>query len=84
MLNYLDRGTIASNGVNGAPGDASCKPDETCSHGSGIQYVKLFSIDDHTIFLMNICSPVPTIISSLRVVLGELDTGVSLIFGRSF
>ncbi|KAG0605674.1 hypothetical protein M758_9G078900 [Ceratodon purpureus] len=37
LLNYLDRGTIASNGVNGVPGDAGCKKDETCFHGSGIQ-----------------------------------------------
>lgn len=39
LLNYLDRGTIASNGVNGVPGDAGCLKDETCFHGSGIQYV---------------------------------------------
>ncbi|KAG0562247.1 hypothetical protein KC19_9G130000 [Ceratodon purpureus] len=37
MLNYLDRGTIASNGVNGVPGDAGCLKDDTCFHGSGIQ-----------------------------------------------
>lgn len=37
LLNYLDRGTIASNGVNGVPGDAGCLKDETCFHGSGIQ-----------------------------------------------
>ncbi|KAI7730409.1 hypothetical protein M8C21_025354 [Ambrosia artemisiifolia] len=40
MLNYLDRGVIASNGVNGTP--RVCTPTPTpsvsvCSHGSGIQ-----------------------------------------------
>lgn len=39
LLNYLDRGTIASNGVNGVPGDPGCLKDDTCFHGSGIQYV---------------------------------------------
>lgn len=37
LLNYLDRGTIASNGVNGVPGDPGCLKDDTCFHGSGIQ-----------------------------------------------
>lgn len=37
LLNYLDRGTISSNGVNGVPGDIGCLKDETCLHGSGIQ-----------------------------------------------
>jgi MFS family permease len=37
FLNYLDRGALASNGVNGVPGDTGCKKDETCFHGSGIQ-----------------------------------------------
>ncbi|CAK9865801.1 unnamed protein product [Sphagnum jensenii] len=37
MLNYLDRGVIASNGVNGAPGDPGCLEHEACFSGSGIQ-----------------------------------------------
>jgi len=41
MLNYLDRGVIASNGVNGAPGDPGCLEHEACFSGSGIQYVTL-------------------------------------------
>ncbi|KAJ0970084.1 hypothetical protein J5N97_022961 [Dioscorea zingiberensis] len=35
MLNYLDRGTIASNGVNGSRG--TCKESGICTPGSGIQ-----------------------------------------------
>ncbi|KAH9301498.1 hypothetical protein KI387_013081, partial [Taxus chinensis] len=35
MLNYVDRGTIASNGVNGSL--ATCTEGGTCSGGSGIQ-----------------------------------------------
>ncbi|CAM8926691.1 unnamed protein product [Rhodiola kirilowii] len=35
LLNYVDRGTIASNGVNGER--RSCTEDGTCSSGSGIQ-----------------------------------------------
>jgi hypothetical protein len=34
MLNYVDRGVIASNGVNGSRGSCS---GGTCSSGSGIQ-----------------------------------------------
>ncbi|XP_024537460.1 probable sphingolipid transporter spinster homolog 2 isoform X1 [Selaginella moellendorffii] len=37
LLNYVDRGVIASNGVNGAPGNYTCRANEACSHGSGIQ-----------------------------------------------
>ncbi|KAJ7569220.1 hypothetical protein O6H91_01G067500 [Diphasiastrum complanatum] len=37
MLNYVDRGVIASNGVNGAPGNYTCEVPETCAHGTGIQ-----------------------------------------------
>ncbi|VFQ68412.1 unnamed protein product [Cuscuta campestris] len=35
LLNYVDRGVIASNGVNGSPG--SCTEDGICSSGTGIQ-----------------------------------------------
>ncbi|KAL0387101.1 UNVERIFIED_CONTAM: putative sphingolipid transporter spinster2 [Sesamum radiatum] len=35
LLNYIDRGTIASNGVNGSR--RSCSKSGTCSSGSGIQ-----------------------------------------------
>ena len=35
MLNYLDRGAIASNGVNGSR--RTCTKSGTCSAGSGIQ-----------------------------------------------
>ncbi|KAL3515436.1 hypothetical protein ACH5RR_022338 [Cinchona calisaya] len=35
MLNYLDRGTIASNGVNGS--SRTCTKSGTCSGGTGIQ-----------------------------------------------
>ncbi|KAK7363029.1 hypothetical protein VNO77_05158 [Canavalia gladiata] len=35
MLNYLDRGTIASNGVNGSRG--TCTKGGTCKSGTGIQ-----------------------------------------------
>ncbi|KAH7445122.1 hypothetical protein KP509_02G107900 [Ceratopteris richardii] len=37
LLNYVDRGVIASNGVNGSPRQTSCNPLETCQGGSGIQ-----------------------------------------------
>jgi hypothetical protein len=35
MLNYIDRGVIASNGVNGSLG--TCTEGDTCTGGSGIQ-----------------------------------------------
>ncbi|CAN4118064.1 unnamed protein product [Withania somnifera] len=35
LLNYVDRGAIASNGVNGKPGE--CTKSGACSSGSGIQ-----------------------------------------------
>ncbi|KAF3669842.1 putative sphingolipid transporter spinster -like protein 3 [Capsicum annuum] len=35
LINYVDRGTIASNGVNGSP--RTCTQNGTCSSGSGIQ-----------------------------------------------
>ncbi|CAH9081906.1 unnamed protein product [Cuscuta europaea] len=35
LLNYVDRGVIASNGVNGSPG--SCSETGICSSGTGIQ-----------------------------------------------
>ncbi|XP_051146789.1 probable sphingolipid transporter spinster homolog 2 [Andrographis paniculata] len=35
LINYLDRGAIASNGVNGSP--RVCSKNGTCSPGSGIQ-----------------------------------------------
>ncbi|XP_071729915.1 probable sphingolipid transporter spinster homolog 2 [Rutidosis leptorrhynchoides] len=35
LINYVDRGTIASNGVNGSP--RSCTDSGVCSDGSGIQ-----------------------------------------------
>uniref|UniRef100_A0A1D1YRN7 Putative sphingolipid transporter spinster 2 n=1 Tax=Anthurium amnicola TaxID=1678845 RepID=A0A1D1YRN7_9ARAE len=35
MLNYIDRGAIASNGVNGSP--RTCNQSGTCTSGSGIQ-----------------------------------------------
>ncbi|KVI01860.1 Major facilitator superfamily [Cynara cardunculus var. scolymus] len=35
LITYLDRGAIASTGVNGVPG--SCTPNGVCSHGTGIQ-----------------------------------------------
>lgn len=37
LLNYVDRGVIASNGVNGTPRDAKCNSVEACQGGSGIQ-----------------------------------------------
>ena len=37
MLNYIDRGTIASNGVNGTA--RTCSESGICTSGSGIQYV---------------------------------------------
>ncbi|CAK9861006.1 unnamed protein product [Sphagnum jensenii] len=37
MLNYLDQGVIASNGVNGAPAAPGCLEHEACYSGSGIQ-----------------------------------------------
>lgn len=39
LLNYVDRGVIASNGVNGTPRDAKCNSVEACQGGSGIQYI---------------------------------------------
>jgi len=35
LINYIDRGAIASNGINGSRG--SCTSSGTCSSGSGIQ-----------------------------------------------
>ncbi|KAK4566365.1 hypothetical protein RGQ29_002568 [Quercus rubra] len=35
MINYVDRGAIASNGVNGSLG--TCTDGGTCTSGSGIQ-----------------------------------------------
>eukprot|EP00250_Pteridium_aquilinum_P015804 c22770_g1_i1 orf=170-1603(+) len=37
LLNYVDRGVIASNGVNGTPRETTCTPQEVCEGGSGIQ-----------------------------------------------
>jgi hypothetical protein len=37
MLNYLDQGVIASNGVNGAPAAPGCLEHEACYSGSSIQ-----------------------------------------------
>lgn len=37
LLNYVDRGAIASNGVNGEAGDSTCVDGDSCSRGSGIQ-----------------------------------------------
>eukprot|EP00850_Spirogloea_muscicola_P010489 SM000062S19875 [mRNA] locus=s62:154828:160098:+ [translate_table: standard] len=37
MLNYVDRGAIASNGVNGRQGDPGCEHGRHCDPGSGIQ-----------------------------------------------
>eukprot|EP00850_Spirogloea_muscicola_P006241 SM000029S10536 [mRNA] locus=s29:584886:590681:- [translate_table: standard] len=37
MLNYVDRGAIASNGVNGRQGDPGCEHGHHCDPGSGIQ-----------------------------------------------
>ncbi|KAL0677516.1 hypothetical protein Bca4012_005497 [Brassica carinata] len=37
LINYIDRGAIASNGVNGSLG--TCTSTGTCSAGSGIQFV---------------------------------------------
>lgn len=37
LLNYIDRGTIASNGVNGSSTNSTCSSTEACSSGSGIQ-----------------------------------------------
>lgn len=37
LLNYVDRGTIASNGVNGSVANSTCNPTEACYSGSGIQ-----------------------------------------------
>ncbi|KAH7575506.1 hypothetical protein JRO89_XS02G0125300 [Xanthoceras sorbifolium] len=41
MLNYVDRGTIASNGVNGSR--KTCSESGTCTSGSGIQKMEIFS-----------------------------------------
>ncbi|XP_042754447.1 probable sphingolipid transporter spinster homolog 2 [Lactuca sativa] len=35
MINYIDRGAISTNGVNGSP--RSCTESNVCSDGSGIQ-----------------------------------------------
>lgn len=37
LLNYLDRGAIASNGVNGNIGNSTCDSLEGCYRGTGIQ-----------------------------------------------
>ncbi|KAF3947567.1 hypothetical protein CMV_026316 [Castanea mollissima] len=37
MINYVDRGAIASNGVNGSLG--TCTDSGTCTSGSGIQWL---------------------------------------------
>lgn len=37
LLNYIDRGTIASNGVNGSSANSTCSSTEACSSASGIQ-----------------------------------------------
>ncbi|MCO5606438.1 hypothetical protein L7F22_060626 [Adiantum nelumboides] len=37
LLNYIDRGTIASNGVNGSSSNSTCSLTETCDTGTGIQ-----------------------------------------------
>ncbi|KAI5071219.1 hypothetical protein GOP47_0013470 [Adiantum capillus-veneris] len=37
LLNYIDRGTIASNGVNGSSTNSTCNVTETCHTGAGIQ-----------------------------------------------
>ncbi|KAH7300834.1 hypothetical protein KP509_24G080900 [Ceratopteris richardii] len=37
LLNYIDRGTIASNGVNGSNSNTTCNSTEACSSSSGIQ-----------------------------------------------
>eukprot|EP00897_Mesotaenium_endlicherianum_P008612 jgi/Mesen1/777/ME000110S_11044 len=37
MINYIDRGAIASNGVNGSPAESGCQPGATCHAGTGIQ-----------------------------------------------
>ncbi|XP_073385722.1 probable sphingolipid transporter spinster homolog 2 isoform X2 [Physcomitrium patens] len=37
LLNHLDRGIIASNGVNGVLGDAGCLNDATCIRGTSVQ-----------------------------------------------
>jgi hypothetical protein len=37
LLNYLDQGTIASNGVNGSRGTCTEGAAATCTSGSGIQ-----------------------------------------------
>ncbi|KAF6157903.1 hypothetical protein GIB67_015219 [Kingdonia uniflora] len=45
MLNYVDRGAIASNGVNGSP--RKCGNDGTCLAGTGLQgYLKLNNFQD--------------------------------------
>lgn len=37
LLNYVDRGAIASNGVNGVLGNSTCYDDDGCVQGRGIQ-----------------------------------------------
>jgi hypothetical protein len=37
LINYVDRGAIASNGVNGRRGNSTCLPAEECFRGYGIQ-----------------------------------------------
>ncbi|KAG7011577.1 putative sphingolipid transporter spinster-like 3, partial [Cucurbita argyrosperma subsp. argyrosperma] len=45
LLNYMDRGVISSNGVNGIP--KTCSADGTCTSGSGIQgQFKLNNFED--------------------------------------
>ncbi|CAM6097120.1 unnamed protein product [Calypogeia fissa] len=36
LINYVDRGAIASNGVNGFQGNSTCRKDEACFQGTGI------------------------------------------------
>lgn len=40
LINYVDRGAIASNGVNGTL--ATCTESGVCTAGTGIQYVLTF------------------------------------------
>lgn len=54
MLNYIDRGTIASNGVNGSA--RTCSESGICTAGSGIQYVLLCSSLSRYIILAYIVS----------------------------
>ncbi|KAL3687614.1 hypothetical protein R1sor_013923 [Riccia sorocarpa] len=37
LLNYIDRGAIASNGVNGTLGNSTCSGEDDCFEGRGIQ-----------------------------------------------